>query len=47
MKKLVKHPRRLFGVAITYLILLLVAFVFLFPILWLVLASFASKAAKL
>ena len=45
MKKLVKHPRRLFGVAITYLILLLVAFVFLFPILWLVLASFSKSGS--
>lgn len=45
MKKLVKHPRRLFGVAITYLLLLLVAFVFLFPILWLVLASFSKSGS--
>lgn len=45
MKKLVKHPRRLFVVAITYLLLLLVAFVFLFPILWLVLASFSKSGS--
>ncbi len=45
MKKLVKHPKRLFGVALTYLLLLVVAFVFLFPILWLVLASFSKSGS--
>lgn len=45
MKKIIKHPRRLLGVALTYIILLAVAFVFLFPILWLVLASFSKSGS--
>ena len=34
-------PKKLFDIAITYLIILAVCFIFLFPILWLTLASFS------
>ena len=43
-KKLFK-PQKLFNIAITYLIILAVCFVFLFPILWLVLASFSKTGS--
>lgn len=45
MKKLKIKPQKLFNVAITYLIILAVCFVFLFPILWLVLASFSKTGS--
>lgn len=45
MKKTKVKPRKIFGVAITYLVLLIVCFVFLFPILWLVLASFSKTGS--
>ena len=45
MKKLMIKPQKLFNVAITYLIILAVCFVFLFPILWLVLASFSKTGS--
>ncbi len=39
------RKERLFEVVITYLILILVSFVFFFPVLWLVLASFSSSGS--
>lgn len=45
MKKIKVKPRKLFNVAITYIILLAVVFVFVFPILWLVLASFSKSGS--
>lgn len=45
MKKIFKSPKKLFNIAITYLILIAVAFIFLFPILWLVLASFSKSGS--
>lgn len=45
MRKKKFKPRKLFNVAITYLIILAVCFVFLFPILWLVLASFSKTGS--
>lgn len=45
MKKIKIKPQKLFNVAITYLIILAVCFVFLFPILWLVLASFSKTGS--
>ena len=45
MKKIKIKPQKLFNVAITYLIILAVCFIFLFPILWLVLASFSKTGS--
>lgn len=45
MKKIKIKPQKLFNIAITYLIILAVCFVFLFPILWLVLASFSKTGS--
>ncbi len=45
MRKLKVKPRKLFNVAITYMILLIVVFVFVFPILWLILASFSKSGS--
>lgn len=45
MKKSSVRPRRLFGAAITYIVLLAVCFIFLFPILWLVLASLSKSGS--
>ncbi len=45
MKKAKIKPRKVFNIAITYMILLIVCFVFLFPILWLVLASFSKSGS--
>lgn len=38
-------PKKLFDIAITYLIILAVCFIFLFPILWLTLASFSKSGS--
>ncbi|MDO4564267.1 MAG: ABC transporter permease subunit [Clostridia bacterium] len=45
MKKLKLQPKKLFDTGITYLIILAVSFVFLFPILWLTLASFSRSGS--
>ena len=45
MKKLFKNPKKIVHVVLTYLVLIAVAFVFLFPILWLVLASFSKSGS--
>ncbi len=45
MKKVVVSPKKLFTVAITYIVLIIVAFIFLFPVLWLVLASFSKSGS--
>ena len=45
MKKIKIKPQKLFNIAVTYLIILAVCFVFLFPILWLVLASFSKTGS--
>lgn len=45
MRKLKVKPRKLFNVAITCMILLIVVFVFVFPILWLILASFSKSGS--
>ena len=45
MKKIKIKPQKLFNIAITYLIILAVCFIFLFPILWLVLASFSKTGS--
>ena len=45
MRKLKVKPRKLFNVAITDMILLIVVFVFVFPILWLILASFSKSGS--
>lgn len=45
MKKVVVNPKKLFTVAITYIVLIIVAFIFLFPVLWLVLASFSKSGS--
>ena len=45
MKKIKIKPQKLFNVAITYLIILAVCFIFLLPILWLVLASFSKTGS--
>ena len=37
--------KKVLGVAITYCILIIVAFVFLFPCLWLILASFSKSGS--
>ena len=38
-------PKKFFDAAITYLIILVVSFIFLFPILWLTLASFSKSGS--
>ena len=38
-------PKKFFDAAITYLIILAVSFIFLFPILWLTLASFSKSGS--
>lgn len=38
-------PKRFFDAAITYLVILVVSFIFLFPILWLTLASFSKSGS--
>lgn len=38
-------PRKFFDAAVTYLIILVVSFIFLFPILWLTLASFSKSGS--
>lgn len=38
-------PKRFFDAAITYLVILAVSFIFLFPILWLTLASFSKSGS--
>lgn len=45
MKKLFRNPKKIVHVVLTYLVLIAVAFVFLFPILWLVLASFSKSGS--
>ena len=42
MKRNAKKVRKITDVVITYLILFVVSFVFLFPCLWLILASFSN-----
>ena len=45
MKRNVKKVRKITDVVITYLILFVVSFVFLFPCLWLILASFSKSGS--
>lgn len=45
MKKLFRNPKKIVHVVLTYLVLIAVAFIFLFPILWLVLASFSKSGS--
>lgn len=45
MKKFFRNPKKIVHVVLTYLVLIAVAFVFLFPILWLVLASFSKSGS--
>ena len=40
-----RTPKKFFDAAITYLIILAVSFIFLFPILWLTLASFSKSGS--
>ena len=45
MKRNAKKVRKITDVVITYLILFVVSFVFLFPCLWLILASFSKSGS--